>query len=375
MKKLTFLAVAIITLLCLSNCNNQAEQPTVAEPVSNHNEVTKIADYLYTITYTDLDDAILEQLSNPEAAFVKQEGACSSVRNGNFHGRNLDLFYNEMCEVVVRVEKSENRFASLAVCGAKADVTPAVMDSLTEDLYQRLPFSVLDGINENGVVCNINVVSGEDSEPTTGTNPEGENLSLACANRYILDHATSAQHAVQLLQEHNLMGGFGSLGLHLMISDSLETYIVEFVDNQMVYYQGPRESNSNIMTNLFSTKLPELNPHALGVERYAILQANYEEGNTLEGMVNLMQRVKYTQAYQRCTEPFWYSEFNGGAFTVDTPNADKEEAIEKNIEDFERHERTGLFWQTVNTSVYDIENRSLRLYVQENYDAPYDFKL
>ena len=373
MKKQTYFSLAAFIIACLVVLTGCDEKK--AASVSNHSDIVKVADYLYKISYTDLNDSLITVMSDSSRAFIAVEGACSSVRNGNFHGRNLDLFYNDMCETVVHVAKSENRYASLAICGGKAEFTPEVMDSLPEELYAAIPMIVIDGINENGVVFNVNVVPGEDTAPITGTNPEGENLSCALAGRYILDHAQSAEHAVSLLEERNMMGSFGHYGLHFMISDEKETYIVEFVDNKQVTYRGDAVCNTNIMTNLFSTKLPEYTPNASGIERYQLLQQHYDEGATLDGMSTLMQRVKYTQAYDVNTNPFWYSEFVGNGITIHSTHEELMANAQASIESCKRHERGIGFWQTVNTSVYDISGRKLRLFIQENYDKHYDFEL
>ena len=366
----TMMATVLATLCVLTSCNSNQTTEGL-----KHSDLVKVADYLYEISYEDLDDSLISIMSDSSRAFVAVEGACSSVRNGNFHGRNLDLFYNDMCETVVHVAKSENRFASLAVCAGKAEFTPEFMENLPEEMYAVLPMTVIDGINENGVTFNVNVVPGDDTAPITGTNPEGENLSCALAGRYILDRAESAAHAVQLLADRNMMGSFGHYGLHYMISDEKETYIVEFVDNKQVVYRGEPVSNTNIMTNLFATKLPELTPNASGVERYQLLQQHYDEGATLEGMSQLMQRVKYTLAYDVNTNPFWYSEFVGNGVTIYSTHEELMANAQASIESCRRHERGIGFWQTVNTSVYDIAGRKLRLYIQENYDKHYDFEL
>lgn len=348
--------------------------------VTQHGEVTKVADYLYEVTYSQLDESVYDH-----SEVVQQKAACSSVRNGAFHGRNLDLFYNEGCEVVVHTTASADRFASVAVCGATPSITDKALENGDSKIMQFLPFFSLDGINENGVAANVNVVPSIDFPIATGTNPGAPRLHMGMSVRYILDHAQSAKHAIELLQSLDLFGGFGdNFGLHLMISDTEETYIVEIINNQLVYNQGERENSNNVMTNLYSTQLPNLTPHAEGVERYAILKENYAEGNTEEGMAALMQRVRYTLAYERTTDPFWYSESCGifqeedgstTEITIDTDHDFIMQYMEPSFQTYARHERDGSFWQTVNTSVYNLDNRTLLLYVQEDYEHPYRFEI
>lgn len=366
-KYLTLLAAAA---LLLPSCKSKTQ----------YGEIKNIAPYLYEITYTDIDEGIFNEVKSTEA-----KAACSSVRNGAFHGRNLDLFYNEGVEVVAHISASKDRFASVAVCGGNPDLKAEVLEAADPAVMARIPFMSLDGINENHVAVNVNVVPAVDKPISTGTNPGARRIHMGTAPRYILNHAESAAHAVELLQGLDLFGGFGDeFGLHLMISDPKETYIVEIIDNKLQYYKGERENPNNIMTNLYSTLLPEITPHAEGVERYGILQANYAEGCTEDGMVNLMKRVKYSQAYVRTTDPFWYSEGHG-VFTepdgtvldinINTPHEVIMASIEDGFEAYERHERKGEFWQTVNTSIYNLDEASLLLFVQEDYDHSYRFSV
>ena len=343
-----------------------------------HGEFTKLAPYLYEVSYYDMDEAVFD-LAKPADA----KAACSSVRNGAFHGRNLDLFYNEGVEVVVRMAAGKDRFASIAVCGGNPEFDDEKIANGTDADFKKLPLMSLDGINENGVVVNVNVVPAVDCAIPTGTNPGARRIYLGTAPRYILNHAKSAAHAVELLQGLDLYGGFGdTFNLHLMISDPEETYIVEFIDNKIEYVKGGRECASNIMTNLYSTKLPEITLHAEGVERYARLSEGYATGCTEEGMTELMKSVKYTQAYELTTEPFWYSEGNGifpmpdGTVldrNINTPHEEIIADLASDIEAYQRHERKGEFWQTVNTSIYNIDELSLLLFVQEDYENSYRF--
>ena len=338
---------------------------------ANHGELTEIAPYLYEISYSDMDEARFDAVQPLDAA-----AACSSVRCGAFHGRNLDLFYNESAEVVVHMAAGEDRFASLAVCGGIPQINAGTLAAGSEELFERLPFLTMDGINENSVVVNVNVVPAIDHPCPTGTNPGARRIYLGVMPRYILNHAKSARHALELLEGLDLYGGFGeSFNLHLMISDPGETLIVEFIDNRIVYKAGAREDEGNIMTNLFSTALPELTPHSQGVERYALLKGAYASGGTEEGMAELMKSVKYSQAYEPETDPFWYSEAYDGDIDINTPREAVMESLQGYFEAYKRHERKGEFWQTLNTSIYNIDEQTLLLFVQEDYEHSYRFSI
>ena len=129
----------------------------------------------------------------------------------------------------------------------------------------------------------------------------------------------------------------------------------------------------------------EYPPHACGVERYEILKANYESGNTMQGMWDLMKKVQYTQAYKESVEPFWCSEH-----TDCVPGADvswtkemllRQAPIQKMLEAYKVYEQTGGYnpedgmWFTAHNSTYDIANKSLWVTIREKYDRHYEFKL
>ena len=91
-----------------------------------------------------------------------------------------------------------------------------------------------------------------------------------------------------------------------------------------------------------------------------------------------MERVKYTQAYEADTKPFWYTEFTGGELTIANTPMDFRAVIQSNIDTYKLRDREiqpNNFWQTWHTAVYDLANRTLRLNIQEDYSHHYDFSL
>ena len=348
-------------------------------PSPMYSKPKKIADYLYEISYTDYTFDEENVTHNFTEAF-----GCSSVRNGNFYGRNFDFIFNDTPEFVVHMSAKGDRHASLGVATHYGLREAGMEDGAYIEQLELVPNLTLDGINDAGVIASINVVPGEpDVAPLTGTNPDGEDLNAAFAARYILDNADSADEAVELLRSRNLYGtAVHNMHLHIMIADPEKTYIAEFIDNSLVVEE--KTGNEQIMTN-FYTNLPELTEHAAGVERYQILQENYDLGSTFVGMRDLMAKVKYSNAYNYSNYPAWYSEVltQSQIATLGTDDfseyAAAYEAVQKDywnyITNDLRNPANESFWHTTHNSVYDIENRVLRLTVQEDYSHYYDFSL
>ncbi|MBE6095603.1 MAG: linear amide C-N hydrolase [Schwartzia succinivorans] len=354
----------------------------------------KLADYLYCVEYTDY----VPDLTTGEQ--VKTGFACSSVRNGNFYGRNLDLDYSDVPEFVIKVAAKEGRYASIGMA-AVLTLKSHEVDKVSEADLLALPNMTFDGINENGVAMNSNVVPAPDLDFATllSTNYGNPRIHAVSVVRYVLDHATSAAHGVELLKNMDIYGGYGTWGLHWMLSDEKETYIIECIDGELV----ARNDTDNIMTNFYVNYAPNtlyakhiaktgqtvagknyegfpiLTPHACGVERYAVLKEHYAEGaESAEGMARLMERVKYTQTYEAATEPFWYTEYTEGNLTIANAPMDFKAVVQSSIDTYKLHDRNiqpNNFWQTWHTAVYDLANRTLRLNIQEDYSKHYDFKL
>lgn len=385
--------------------------------------------YLYSITYTSTDwNEAREWFKkhNSPRTDVKKEWkgrgfGCSSVRNGNLHGRNFDFFYNESADVIVHTEydKSNAHYNSVGIASCNRDFNSHRMDELTEEEFAILPFALIDGINENGVACNVNVIPARDlysqdekgeaawSERVIDTNPGAPELYYQFMVRFVLDNATSAKNAVDLLKQQNIVNHIdgmrvdydgiedGGEELHLMISDIKETYIVEIMLDESgkdkLFVRSCTDGADKIppiMTNYYVTKdgynKYNTSHHAAGVERYTILKDHYLYANSVEEMRNLMQKVEFSDCYslKQKLDECWFSDISGGLFSYD-----KEDAMEY----FDDQKKKSLlfefkvktlylfFWQirnsddrsawiTVHTNVFDLEKKTMHLWVQEDYE-------
>ena len=376
MKK-SILACTVLAL-ALTGCNKTTE-------------MTKIADYLYEFEAEGYGtEAPTTLLTNGGPVTF----GCSAVRNGNFYGRNLDLNINELCEFIVRTKATETR--KHASIGVSNPVFPTITNEkvqagLTEEELNFIPWMTMDGINDAGLVCNINVVNMYDIEKNlhAHTNPGKPQIMVMNLVRALLDNCGSVAEAKEFINSHDITPIPAELGEmwdgHIMIADADNTVIAEFTGEKG---SEVKFIETNIMTNFYNhlyEAAGDYPPHACGVERYDILKANYEGSNTMQGMWELMKKVQYTQAYKESVEPFWCSEHIDGV-----PGADiswtkeqilHEAEIQKMLKAYKVYEQTGEYkpedgmWFTAHNSVYDIANRTLWVTVREKYEKHYEFKL
>lgn len=332
--------------------------------------------YLFEITVDDYCDTVPNSLLDD----VTTDFGCSAVRNGNFYGRNLDFFINEAAEIIIRTTAKEGRHASIGVGRLMTMTDKDLEKGITPEMQNILPWGLFDGINDAGLFCNMNVVPTEESKvPHTSPEPSMPEVNCVFLVRALLDNCATVDEAIEFVNSHNVTGmNKGGFDLHFMIGDPEKNVVLEYIDNKAVVKE------QTIMTN-FLVNLPEPTPKADGIERYNILKENYAEGGeSMEGMWNLMKRVRYSQAYDPEVKPFWKSEYlQGKPFTTATPQdsilADAD--IQKSQANFRHFKETGEYtpemklWFTTHNSVYDIKARKLRVTIRENYDKYYDFEL
>ena len=272
----------------------------------------------------------------------KTNGGCSSVRDGGFLYRNFDYPLDDRAEFVVHMFPGSARFASIGVAQVGTNLTEKMVTSgKPSRWYKCLPGATVDGINENGVVAEVNVVDGDPHEagwPTNGT------IHCLGAVRWVLDNATSAGESASNLVDHLFFPAGFSQNLHWMIADERETWIVENGTAQIVLYPAHPTA---VMTNF---RLYPTHSDGAGQERYNML---------MFGGANITN-VWYTNAYSPIAD--WASEFKSVAEQNAATNA------WANLGTMAARRATGAFWQSVHTSIYDITNKVLRLAVQEQDD-------
>lgn len=401
------------------NDGNSFKQASIKDIVAQGSKkndyltIKKIKDYLFETYYGVID------YGNAYAYFASQAdpidmGACSAARNGNWYGRNLDWTYDENAEFIVHTPHVAGRYASLAVAGGIPGLTNDVVTSEEYNaLYKIVPFRLYDGINEHGVIINMNVVPTDNgTNVSIPTEQEEVTISAQMLVRYVLDYFKTASEAVDYIQKHMKIYFSNSLHdhnyeLHFMVADEEKTYLVEFAENAAIVVDMSDDADSNIagkayMTNFYlnditlnddgtvytpGTQTADYNAKdtngitdcGAGLERYNYIVDAYDSANTKDGMRAMMNGLKYTRTYSTATdaaEPVWLTEYVGVlGLTVISDPEDFDAVVQYAGGLFNDRTRTdGLTWQTVHSAVYDIENRALNIIVQED-DEELEFAL
>lgn len=327
------------------------------------------------------------------------------MRNGNFYGRNLDWYYNHDAEFVIHTPHIGDRFASIGVASCNPLLSMEKVDSGEyQEAFKIFPFMLVDGINEKGLFINVNVVPGGDKGKTTGTTPASTKKGTLCMSmlpRFVLDHYSTPLEAINDLKDHYsifasnspTLGGYET---HYMIGDATDTYIIEFVNNELYfeklttpimtnfYLHGTRLINGKL--DITANNVSKVTPHGSGLERFNILVDDFANANSKEGMLKAMKDVWYTKAYDRSNK--WYTEFVGAKdrvaeeegreeyLTVESPRDHFNATFDRTDILFANRSRDLGFngtWHTTHTSVYDIASRKLYFYPQEGETSANEF--
>ena len=280
-------------------------------------------------------------------------GRCSARRIGNLLERNYDWFYDESATFVISMGATDGRFASIGVASVGTNLTEQfVASGKWSRFYKCLPGATLDGVNERGIAVEVNVVVTNGSR--WETDRDGRDINAIGAVRWALDHSTSARMAASNLADRvyipQAMKRMG-YSAHFAVCDKDETWVVE----DGVAELRPSEVPA-VLTNF--RVLDPAEPYGTGYERYEILT------NEANSITSAWFRAAYRRPFARPTE--FAAPGVGAWIETDRLLAWADANVPQGAP--ESLERGGGSWQTVHSSVYDLERKSLRIAVQETDD-------
>ncbi len=365
--------------------------------------------------YLHINDYSLEDAIEQNEQFAQAFG-CSEVRRGNFVLRNLDWFQYDQGTAIVKIDSTENHLASLQVCGMRDGLRhDTKADSISKELVNELAFGVFDGMNSAGVYAGVNVVpfgqmATDGTEGRVDYRPEGQKdgqqYMVNMLIRIVLDKATSLEDAKEIIKGTAwkdfpmiVKGGFQT---HWLIATSEGSFVCEFVNGKPEFVDADSADSAdfgNIMTNFSNYLYNEsqmVQSHGAGYERWEVIKNEYKKLNTIDDFKVCANKLFYSRMYAddfNTPDYFWTEwsgDIEGGAEQLmkwrkgeGREGAAWEQFLSlynKNHAEYDWRTRgycdkTGTWWFTTHSSIWDIANRKLLIDIEEQDLFKAEFEL
>lgn len=352
----------------------------------------KIEPYLYELTYNDIDYEFGKKYA---AEKFTANGRCSVVQNGNYIGRNLDMLYDNSITAVIKVAADTNRYSSIGLVSGMSTLTRQLLTSWKyDDALRAAPFFVTDAINEKGLFAEINLLTREESKGrTTGTTPAIElkdKIAMPMLVRYIVDNYKSVDEAIAGIRDYVSVYAsetkISDYEFHYFLADGAKSVILEFVNNELVVINVGENAYPSVMVNFYAdgvtpnadskitrntsddhtaTNQNGVTTYGQGIERHNLAVSSLKPEMTESEMKALMRDLFYTKTYT-LTSNKWYTELTGDKLTVTSPEANFSDKFAEATEAYNNRDRNEpLTWQTIHSAIYDLENKSFMVCVQE----------
>ena len=341
-------------------------------------DVRRLEQYLFMVTMDKYDNSYVK--NHRWKDWMAPAGGCSEAWKNGIVGRNFDWYYDATPTFMLRVHGNAKRYSSIGIATGNDMLPQEIETGNWLDAYKQLPYLTMDGVNEKGVYAGLNVVNAMPGtrEMWAGTEYFGEE-----AIRIALDTCATAQEAAEMVRDKTFMPtNFHNYEFHFLIADTEHCFVIEdgvMTDetNSHPIITNCRQRFADAYTNgkLDATKLVEHDPYGAGVERFNKLVDGLPNVENVDDMINLMHELNYSNAYLE--DSGWLSEvcadYRPMGFDLDltvdkTVTAPDQFAPVMEImrEKFAQRTREGGdTWQTVHSSVYDLEKKELYLTVQE----------
>lgn len=305
----------------------------------------RLDEYVYEITFDNIPEYIPSDIQN---------SGCSSYVYGGKLYRNFDWHYDESPTFIVKCKE----FTGVANGDKLVD------GNLDEDILGQLPYRIVDGVNNNGIMMSTHVLYNDWNWKGCGS----KTYPLQKLPYLIMTNVKSMT---------TINTDLGNIISNLSISEALENseYLMQFVitDGTMTYVLVPPTDATGSYELINATGNPKLTNfrwvgnnqverngtymqnRPTGIERWNLMSTNFKE-------------LRFTKAYESADRLSEFIGING------TTKASDDSALTA-IYDIAHtkylgRERNGELWQTVHSAVY-TSNGLEHLYVQENWDKDY----
>lgn len=307
-----------------------------------YTSLERLGDYLYKISFSDLPEEVLQDPS--------VSGGCSSyVQNGKLY-RNLDWDYDDLSSFLVTAPG----FKGMAFIPGLTNT------ELPDNLLSQLPYRLLDGINEFGIMVSTHVLFNDWEWRGSGETPLYKVPFLILSSLKSMENIQTVVEPIlsELYATPTLLAS--DYLLQFVVTDGVTTYVITPPTSEDGQYSlvdataNPKLANFRWVSNATVAR-EELQNRPTGVERWNMMPCPLKD-------------LRFTKAYE---EPTRLSEFIGLRDTdKDSSDEELESIYEAARQLYETRTRNGVTWQTMHSVVYSAKGIEM-LCVQENWDRNY----
>lgn len=314
-------------------------EEAIEESEKPYISLRRLGSYTYEITFDELPE-----YKPSEVAL----GACSSfVKDGKLY-RNFDWHYDEAPTFVVKAKG----FTGIANGDKLVD------GNLKDEELAQLPYRIVDGYNDNGIMMSTHVLYNDWSWTGAGSIPM-QKLPYTVLNK-VKSMATIREDLADVLGD--LAGLPGEYLLQLVITDGTTTFALLPPQSDTGAYELVDITSNPKLTNFRWVENET-------VERGADYMQNRPTGvERWNEMTEDMSELRFTKAYETNAR---LSEFIGiNGTTKASPDSALQSIYDSAHSLYENRTRNGQLWQTVHSVVYSKHGME-HLYTQENWDVDY----
>lgn len=305
-----------------------------------YTSLERLRPYLYRMTFDSLPE------ENREKGFTIA-GCSSYVQDGRLY-RNLDFKYDNAASFIIRCRNFEGM----------SFITGLNDGDVTDELAAELPYRVVDGRNNHGIMVSTHVIFNDWFWGGTGR----KNIPLTRLPFLILSRVrsmatilTDLEGVLDNLSLPPVLSQSGYL-IQVLVTDGTTTYAVlpPIASNQPFVItnitSNPKMSNFRWVADEIVDRR-NLQVHPTGVERWNMMPCPLAE-------------LQFTRAYQAPTR---LSEFIGIRNTTKDSTDEQLLAIYEDARQaYLTRVRNGATWHTMHSVVYGDKMESL--YIQENWN-------
>ena len=297
----------------------------------------RVSRYLYNVSFANAPDV--------DADFVPAGGCSAYVQGGKLY-RNLDWSYDHEATFHVKLPGIEG----LAFMAGLTDT------ELDDDLIAQLPYRMVDGVNEHGIMVSAHVLYNDWTWSGTGNIPLTRLPYLALSR--VKSMATVETDLADVLDDLKSTPALDELEylIQVLVTDGETSCVLSPTTDDPSIYEiidvtdNPKLSNFRWVEDATVARA-DLQNRPTGVERWNMMPCPLEE-------------LRFTKAYE---EPTRLSEFIGlRGTTKDSTDEELMELYEAAHDLYEERTRDGSTWQTMHSVVYSAKGME-HLYIQEDW--------